>query len=106
VVADARQGVLRKYDAHGMLLATWSIGQTTALDGPRLATAPDGSFYATMPFECALEHLSASGEVLDSLGNCQTRDYLDFPSALAVDTSGKLYVADLHRHVVTVLGRP
>jgi DNA-binding beta-propeller fold protein YncE len=106
VVADASRGVLRKYDPRGRLLATWGIGQTTALDGPRLAVAPDGTFYATAPFECALEHLSASGEALDSMGNCQTRDYLDFPSGLALDTSGKLYVADVNRHVVTVLGRP
>jgi 4-amino-4-deoxy-L-arabinose transferase-like glycosyltransferase len=106
VVADASRGVLRKYDLRGTLLATRGIGQTTALDGPRLAMAPDGSFYATAPFECALVHLSASGEALDSLGNCQNRDYLDFPSGLALDTSGKLYVADLNRRVVTVLGRP
>lgn len=104
VVADAPRGVVRKYGPSGAQVATWGLAQLPALDGPRLAPGPNGSVYGTLPNACAIAHLSASGELLDTVGNCQSRDYLDFPSAIALDPAGKLYVADFTRHVVEVLG--
>src|SRR5205085_9133732 len=103
VVADVRQGVLRTYSSGGALVASSAFKQTTALDGPRLARAPDGSFYATLPADCAIAHLGPSGQPLGWIGNCAARDYLDLPGALLVDPAGKLYVGEVKQHVVKVL---
>jgi hypothetical protein len=47
--------------------------------------------------------MSAAGELLATYGSCQATDYLDYPSAIAADASGRVYVADLNQHVIKVL---
>jgi 4-amino-4-deoxy-L-arabinose transferase-like glycosyltransferase len=103
LVADAKQGTLRTYGTNGAQVAQWQLLPTVALDGPRITRIPDGSFYATLPGICAIEHISATGELLGTYGNCQTTDYLRSPSAITSDASGKLYVADVSDHAVKVL---
>ena len=106
VVADAKSGALRAYNSGGAVLGSFGLPQTVALDGPRLARAPDSSLYATVPSMCAIVHLNSSGEPLRAFGNCDATDYVEFPSAIAVDTDGRLYVADLNRHLLHVLAHP
>jgi DNA-binding beta-propeller fold protein YncE len=103
LVADAKRGVLRTYTRAGRQVAQWPFVEAVALDGPRLARVADGSLYFTLPDICAIEHVSAAGEPLATYGNCQTTDYLQSPSAIAADASGKLYVADQNEHEVKVL---
>jgi 4-amino-4-deoxy-L-arabinose transferase-like glycosyltransferase len=103
LVADAKQGALRTFSTAGGELARSDLMPAIALDGPRPAQLPDGSLYVTLPQICAIEHLSAAGEPLSTYGNCPTTDYLKFPSAIALDSDGRLYVADRDEHAIKVL---
>ena len=103
LVADAKQGALRTYTTTGSELGQWRFVPAIALDGPRIAQVADGSFYVTLPSACGVVHMSAAGELLSTNGSCQDTDYLDDPSAIAADASGRVYVADANQHAVKVL---
>jgi len=105
VAADAPARVLRRYSRSGALLDTWSFGQASALDGPRLAAGRDGSVYATLPGSCTVVHFGADGKSRGRIGGCEQRDYLDQPVGLAVGSDGRLFVADLIRGAVKVFGK-
>jgi sugar lactone lactonase YvrE len=101
-VADAPVRLVRRYDSAGRQQAAWGVGPADAVDGPRLAAAPNGTVYVTAPALCMLVRFDLNGAPVDSSGKCDSPDYLGRPSGIALDGAGKLYVTDVSQGVVRV----
>lgn len=104
-VADAKAQLLRSYSTAGRQQTSWGFASVDAINGPRLALAPDGSLYATAMPLCSLVHFDANGIALDSAGSCANKDYLSQPSGLTI-AGNKLYVTDLAQKAVLIFNLP
>lgn len=94
---------IRAYDSEGRQQQAWGFAKVkSALLGPRLAVAPDGTLYAVAPDTCMFVHYSPYGETLGSGGDCTDRDYLDKPGGISVSQDGKIYLTDLGHKAVHV----
>jgi sugar lactone lactonase YvrE len=101
-VADAPARLIRRYTRAGRQQSSWGFAAADAIDGPRLAAAPDGSVYATLPGACAVVQFDVNGTPTRSFGQCGNDDYLGRPGGLTFDAAGKLYVTDVGQGAVRV----
>jgi DNA-binding beta-propeller fold protein YncE len=95
LVADAAAGLIRHYATDGALLELWAIGAEAAIDGPRLAVAPDGQIIITLPSRCGILQLTPDGQTVRRIGSCEQRTYLDRPSAIVFEADGHYLITDL-----------
>ncbi len=90
-VADARGGLVHKFDAYGKLLQSWQLQAT----GRGLAVTPDGSRLYVSRTDAVVIADGGTGEVVASLAGGQV-DSPEFGLAggIDLDAAGNVFVAD------------
>lgn len=102
LVTDAPTGVVRRYAADGSFLQSWPVGAEVARDGPRIAALQNGMILIATPDRCGVLQAALTGELLGSIGNCDSRRYLGRPGAVALLPNNGYAVTDLTRGAVLI----
>lgn len=67
-----------------------------------ISVAPDGSVYVTDDMNNVVEHYTADGAWLNTLGAAGGQDRLNFPGGVAFDQDGNTWVADYGRNRLAI----
>jgi len=126
-VADDSNCIVRQVDATTGLITTFAgtpdscgyggdggAATSALLNYPSKAVAYAGSIYVADPANCVIREVNSSGDIstfAGTPGSCAyggdggpaTSASLNGPSALAVDSSGNMYIADTANNVIRVV---